>query len=152
MNSVRRTWSLDELQAARRKAESVEGFLLRCKHDSEGLGKFVKEGAGVRQYAEVAVTASPAPELSVSFAHDWLAAVGAARAKEFDEAVLQGIVEALASRCELPMWGCAVRTEFAACAEGTSAPAVRAAAALAIEDLIRNADWTPEPPAGADAA
>jgi hypothetical protein len=152
MNRVRRTWSLGELHGLFQNLRQSEVFLLRCKTDTPGVGKCIKESTAARQYAEVALEGTPAAQLSVSFGHDWLPEIGAARATELDDALLRGIIEALAKRCYLAAWGCAVRTEFATCGETTAPLAVKIAAALAIEDMIRQADWTPEPSPREDAA
>lgn len=152
MSKVRRTWTLADLQGLFQNLRQSDAFLLRCKDATVGVGKCIKESAATRQYAEIGVEGSPSAHLSVSFGHDWLPEVGAARATEFDDAVLRGIVEGLAKRCYLAAWGCAVRTEFATCGESTSPVAVQIAAALAVEDMIRKANWSPEPEPANDAA
>jgi hypothetical protein len=152
MNPVRRSWSLAELEAVRLGIEECRHVFLRLKAPASGTGKYLKETAALRQYAELSVEASPAQEFSVSFAHEWPRDVEHERVTDLDDALLRGLLEALARRCYLSAWGCSIRTVHAACGETTASLAVQLAASLAIETLLAKADWNPEPPPRKDVA
>jgi len=124
-------------------------FLLRCKHNAAGRGRYLRDVLGTRLFGDVAVEAAPADSLRLSFGHEWPSASSGDNSPELDRAMLEGIVASLSSLCSLAHWGCRIKTTSA---EGTTALAVKLAATMAMRDLLAKADWTPTSPTEPEAA
>ncbi len=115
--------------------------VVRCTESTRGEGRYVKASRGKPRYGQVSIVCSPAFVLSVRLEHRWPDDVSAEERTALDEALLGGIMEGLTSE-EYPAWLCAISTiDVRYVPEQTTGQAVKAAAAMAIQDALRRPGW-----------
>jgi hypothetical protein len=115
--------------------------VVRCTQETRGEGRYIKASSSTPGYGHVALRCSPAFVLSVRLEHGWPDGVSPEERTALDEALLAGIMEGLTSE-EYPAFLCAVCTVSAGYVpEHTTSQAVRVAAAMAIQDALRQPSW-----------
>jgi hypothetical protein len=119
---------------------------------TSGRGRYVKEVSGIRYLADVRLEIRPADSLSIRLGHEWPVGIGPAEVADLERTLIAGVVEHLLERGELALWGCHIRVLSVACGEHTPLLALRIATDLAVQDMMKKADWSPEPPPRPDAA
>jgi hypothetical protein len=143
---MKRSWTLSELGELLRLFPGAELYpraVLRCVRGARGRGRFVEQRKQ-EAFCDVTLQAWPADSFSLACTYDWPKGVSAAEAETLDRALLQGVVEG-ASRAEHPPWRASiVCTDVVYKAGLTNANAVRVAASVAVQDLVKHGDWIVE--------
>jgi hypothetical protein len=136
-----RQWDAGELAQLFPALGTSPSTSVRCVQRVVGQGRYIKEGQGGRHFGDLAVSASPAPELSVRLSHAWPSDLPPAEGRDLDRAILEGIVEGLLRALPRPI-ACAIRTENATYLRGdTTIMAVRIAASMAVQHLCSQPGW-----------
>jgi len=139
----KRSWTLGELFDLFPELRVPSDVARRCVEPLRGHGRFLREKAGERNFAEVSLHVTPALEFSVVVGN---ASVGAGTANEdvIVRAVLQGILSG-AIRNQPPAWACRVEC-MEAIANPISAVSMSVAASLAMQDALAKPGWDPPDP------
>ena len=134
-------WQLDDLFAMFPDVSRGTDRVLRCLWRTSGEGRCIKEEAGVRRWSTVSLSARPGDGFVLRLTHSWPASLGAPDRQAFQLALLRGILEGTVN-CEDPPWECHLECSAVDWSPTAGAEAlVRAAAALAVQDLVRGGGW-----------
>lgn len=134
-------WHLDDLFAMFPDVSRGTDRVLRCLWRTSGEGRCIKEEADVRCWSTVSLSARPAGQFVLRLTHSWPVSLGAPDRQAIQLALLRGILEGTVN-CEDPPWQCHLECSAVDWSPtGGAATLVRAAAALAIQDLVRGGGW-----------
>ena len=134
-------WHLDDLFAMFPDVSRGTDRVLRCLWRTSGEGRCIKEEAGVRRWSTVSLSARPGDQFVLRLTHSWPVSLGAPDRQAIQLALLRGILEGTVN-CEDPPWQCHLECSAVDWSPtGGAATLVRAAAALAIQDLVRGGGW-----------
>ena len=137
------SWTLDELFDLFPELRVPSDPARRCVEPLRGHGRFVREEAGERFFAEVKLHVTPAPELLVVLGNARLAA-GTENEAVIVRAILKGIFSATI-RTQPAAWGCRVDC-IEASANPMSAVSMSVAASVAMQDALGKPGWDPPDP------
>jgi hypothetical protein len=115
--------------------------MLRCLWRTSGEGRCIREKAGVRLLARVSLIARPGDRFVLRLTNTWPKSLGSTERQTVESELLRGILEGTVS-CEDPPWRC--QLECTSVDWSPSEPdgtLVRAAASLAIHDLVGGGGW-----------
>ena len=135
------TFDRDRLTSLFPALEWDSPTVVRCTEETRGEGRYVRASGSRPRYGQVSIVCSPAFALSVRLEHRWPDEASPEERAALDEALLAGIMEGLTSE-EYPAWLCAISTiDVRYVPEQTTGQAVKAAAAMAIQDALRRPGW-----------
>jgi hypothetical protein len=136
-----REWRLDELFFMFPDVSRGTDRVLRCLWRTSGEGRCVKDQAGARRWASVPVTAKPDDRFVLRFTNTWPDSISPTDKPTFESALLRGIWEGTVS-CDDPPWKCQLECSSVECVPSEQGQTlVRAAASLAVQDLVRGGGW-----------
>ncbi len=135
------TFDRDRLTSLFPALEWDSPTVVRCTEKTRGEGRYVKTSGSRPRHGQVSIVCSPAFVLSVRLEHRWPDDVSPEERTALDEALLAGIMEGLTSE-EYPAWLCAISAiNVGYLPEQTTGQAVKAAAAMAVQDALRRPGW-----------
>ena len=136
-----REWRLDELLSMFPDVSRGTDRVLRCLWRTSGEGRCVKDHAGARRWANVVLSAKPGDWFVLRLTNTWPDSLSSPDKQAFESALLRGILEGTVN-CDDPPWKCHLECSSVECVPAEQGqPLVRAAASLAVEDLVRGGGW-----------
>jgi hypothetical protein len=134
-------WQLDELFAMFPDVSRGTDRVLRCLWRTSGEGRYIKEQTGVRRWSTVSLSARPGDRFVLRLTHTWPTSLDGPNRQAIQSALLRGILEGTVD-CEDPPWRCHLECSSVAWNPAEQGETlVRAAAALAVQDLVRGGGW-----------
>jgi hypothetical protein len=134
-------WQLEELFARFPEVSRGTDRVLRCLWRISGEGRYVEEKAGVRLSATVSLTARPGQRFVLRLSNSWPKALCDSDRQVIESELLRGILEGTVA-CEDPPWRCQIECSSVDWSPaGQGGTLVRAAASLAVQDLVKGGGW-----------